>query len=702
MGEKADAIGVRDLFRLFSGLILLLKCFDILLSVFLVSRNLYKNAFIAFSENAYWCCNVGNHFLATLVIFAFMLSPILQIPIVMAYQYSYSGVWAKQPTAAVTFSSNILDGSSFRRIVADNAGNLYIGYWNGTTVLIAKSKDGGTTWNASWGCPRPVSFLVNGSANIPATPSICIDSKNNLHVVYNIWEADKKNYAMYRMWNATTQTWGLEITLSSSPISVSSNMVTCPQIFVDSQDIVHTVWSVDGYPQDRRQALFYSRWNGSWTNPSMITYDWVCRFASMAVDSTGRVFVAFLKVDPVPPHTNYLTQCLQLAFSNDSSWQQETIFQTNGPANGTSINFDPILSIDSNNYVHVVFTLINGGNLNLYYIRQTLTGWTQPINLQAGYHPTIYADSQTIVVASQKFPQIQLCISKDSGATWSNQEQITTKGITVSLAYSGRWIGQEKILDLVWVEDQYVSATNSTLQSIFYAALDVTPTATVSPTPNPTPIFMPPATMLPFPSSSLIPFPTLSPSLLQKSPSSIKATTDSGADVDLTLSGNITSSQMSNVTLVTDHSSTTILSFALTGQSGSVGFSKVVIPKNAVLYGVIPTIYIDNQLAQDQGYTSDFSNYCVWYTTHFSIHNISIVFAVHTIQPATQINAVEPTTYQKGTRSPEPATSLESQLPTPDLLVFSAVVAAVVLVPLVGLFVRNTLSDRSFKEEDFG
>ena len=84
---------------------------------------------------------------------------------------------------------------------------------------------------------------------------------------------------------------------------------------------------------------------------------------------------------------------------------------------------------------------------------------------------------------------------------------------------------------------------------------------------------------------------------------------------------------MSNVTIATDQSAaSTTVSFTVTGKSGTTGFSNVTIPKSAVPYGTTPTIYIDNQPAQDQGYTQDANNYYAWYTTHFSTHQVSIVF----------------------------------------------------------------------------
>ena len=98
--------------------------------------------------------------------------------------------------------------------------------------------------------------------------------------------------------------------------------------------------------------------------------------------------------------------------------------------------------------------------------------------------------------------------------------------------------------------------------------------------------------------------------------------------VDLAISGNVTSSQMSNLAITSNPSaSTTTLSFTVTGQSGTIGFGNVTIPKSAVSYGTTPTINIDGQPAQNQGYTQDSNNYYVWYTAHFSTHEVSIVFA---------------------------------------------------------------------------
>lgn len=128
-----------------------------------------------------------------------------------------------------------------------------------------------------------------------------------------------------------------------------------------------------------------------------------------------------------------------------------------------------------------------------------------------------------------------------------------------------------------------------------------TPSPTYSPTPSPTPKPISNSTITPMPT----PMPTPIPSSKAQS-KNLPVETDKGTIVDLSLSGNITGSQMSGVIIATNQSATsTIVSFTLTGQSGTTGFSNLTIAKSAVPYGKIPAIYIDGELAENQGYMQD-------------------------------------------------------------------------------------------------
>ena len=217
-----------------------------------------------------------------------------------------------------------------------------------------------------------------------------------------------------------------------------------------------------------------------------------------------------------------------------------------------------------------------------------------------------------------------------------------------------------------------VTVTSPSGQTVSFTNVQATHTLTatfaLTPTPTPTPdsggggggsstTSTPTPTPAPTPSATTVP-----------------ATTDTGATVDLAISGNVTSTQMSNVTIATNQSvTTTTVSFTVTGESGTTGFGNVTVPKSAVPYGTTPTIYIDGQPAQDQGYTQDTNNYYVWYTTHFSTHKVSIVFT---------------------TTAPSPTPTAQSSLPQEAIYGVAATVAIVAIVAVV-LVLRKSKKGKS-------
>lgn len=112
-------------------------------------------------------------------------------------------------------------------------------------------------------------------------------------------------------------------------------------------------------------------------------------------------------------------------------------------------------------------------------------------------------------------------------------------------------------------------------------------------------------------------------------PTIVQAFTDEGQTINLTVSGNITSSEISNVYLTTDHNTTSAYIYlTVTGASHTTGFSNITLPKSLIYNETVPTVYTDDQKAEDQGYSQDANNYYVWYATDFSTHQISIIFSV--------------------------------------------------------------------------
>jgi hypothetical protein len=153
------------------------------------------------------------------------------------------------------------------------------------------------------------------------------------------------------------------------------------------------------------------------------------------------------------------------------------------------------------------------------------------------------------------------------------------------------------------------------------------PTTTQAQPPNPT------ITPTQKPTATTYPSPTENPS-----PTIIPATTDNGATVNLEISGNITSSQISNLTITTNQSTaSTAIDFTITGEKGNSGLGIITIPKSAIPFGTDPVIYIDNELASNSGFMQDEGNFYVWFATEFSTHQMTIQFV---LPPTAQASSV--------------------------------------------------------------
>ena len=180
----------------------------------------------------------------------------------------------------------------------------------------------------------------------------------------------------------------------------------------------------------------------------------------------------------------------------------------------------------------------------------------------------------------------------------AGQQQFTDKAHPISLM-SGMgedwWcygLGQQEVaVDNVKLDISDASPTPT-------SAPTYTPTPELTPTPTQTAATIPStpnSTPKPSPSPSPTPKPSPAPS---PASTTIHATTQDGVNVNLTLSGNMTKSQISSLAITTDQAAAqTTVSFSLTGQSGTTGLGNITIPKSAVQQGMSPKVYIDEQLA---------------------------------------------------------------------------------------------------------
>ncbi len=178
----------------------------------------------------------------------------------------------------------------------------------------------------------------------------------------------------------------------------------------------------------------------------------------------------------------------------------------------------------------------------------------------------------------------------------------------------------------------YVGSDDGSIYAIGGADLSYGPNPTAKPptTPGPTTTFLPTPIASPTPTSVTQPLPKSTP-------------TTTPITFGFEITGNITSSQISDANWVTNQN-TTKISFTVTGESGTFGFSNITIAKNRIPQATTPIIYVDKIVVPEQGYTQDAYNYYVWYTIHFSTHQILIDFkhdANATPQPTKQSNGAQ-------------------------------------------------------------
>jgi hypothetical protein len=204
------------------------------------------------------------------------------------------------------------------------------------------------------------------------------------------------------------------------------------------------------------------------------------------------------------------------------------------------------------------------------------------------------------------------------------------------------------------------------------------PTITTSPTPTDIPIpnsmsfpiFSPDSTTATGATSTPTPAKTskttmvapLSNPILTPSPTTFSTKTNTGVTVDLTINGNTTTQISSYKIAVNQSADSTTLSFTSKGESDITSFENITIPKSAVTYGISPIIFINNQSTINQGYNQDNNNYYVWYATHISRPEVSIVFTGNSISPT-------PAT----SHNPNETESL------PQEAIYSVVIAAVIV-----------------------
>lgn len=299
----------------------------------------------------------------------------------------YNGSILKYNTVEGIGPHNVSGGSigetSQRKLVRMSNSSLFAVYDEGPHIHIMQSDDNGTTWIGE----TELDTLASMSGHNQWQPSIAVDSQDMLHVV---WTGTNNVYDPYtQIWYSKFNvSWSTPIRLSTEP-SMDDNEIRGPVIAVDSNDNLHVAFYTDwGYTR-----ISYTKYSGgSWSFPFTIYIDDLKQsYPSIAIGSNDYIHVVWFGLKE---YTEFDDDSQIWYALYDGSWSSPVRIST---ATGMN-NFDQTfccIALDSNDYIHVVFEGDHvGGPLRIWYVNYT-DSWSTPVLISGATYqkPSIAVDS---------------------------------------------------------------------------------------------------------------------------------------------------------------------------------------------------------------------------------------------------------------------------------------------------------------------
>jgi hypothetical protein len=201
----------------------------------------------------------------------------ISTPDYFQYDYQYS------PAIAVD-SNDVLHVVWYGEVSGSSAYN----------IRYARSTDGGSTWS--------LYNVTTYTSYDRYYPSIAVDSKDNVHIVWYGRHSSSYNNNIYYRTRSSTGTWGTETMITSHAYSLSLYQYR-PSVEVDTKDNVHVVWYGYFSSSLRYYNIQYAiKWssNSTWSKPIALTTDSTYHNApTLTTDASNNVHVVWYGRDSV-------------------------------------------------------------------------------------------------------------------------------------------------------------------------------------------------------------------------------------------------------------------------------------------------------------------------------------------------------------------------------------------------------------------
>ena len=319
------------------------------------------------------------------------------------YVSSLSGLLPSTTYHARAYATNSVDTAygSDRSFVTSSAGG-----WTAAQRL---------TWTSGWSYD----------------PAIAVDSGKAVHVV---WDDDTPgNYEIYYKRSADGgTTWN-----AAQRLTWTSGGSSNPALAIDSTDTIHLVWA-DFTPG--KSEIYYKRSTNAgstWSGARRLTWtSGYSRCPAVAIDSNKRIHVVWHDDTPGNYEIYYIRST-----NGGLTWSAVNRLTWNAGSSS-----DPIIAIDSENSIHVVWYDETSGNPEVNYKKSSDGGTTwssvKRLTFNSGWsqYPVIAVDSgDTPHLLWHDDPNGNLEIyykrSTDGGTTWTSPQRLTwTSGSSYSPA----------------------------------------------------------------------------------------------------------------------------------------------------------------------------------------------------------------------------------------------------------------------------
>jgi len=222
-------------------------------------------------------------------------------------------------------------------------------------------------------------------------PSLAVDSKDKLHVIYNVQVGSAA--LKYTTYDDGSSLWSTPISVvgGGPPMALGTN----PSLAVDSEDKLHVIFYQNEV--SRLKYATYDDGSSSWTTPvtvdssatSALGYDGI----SLAIDSEDKLHVTYN--DYTNGKIKYATYDATLGI-----WGTPTTVDSNGNGQYSS------LAIDTKDKLHVTYYDLTKDELKYTTYDTTTSSWDTPTTLDSNdtvleinlpwdpFHPAAMADEQ--------------------------------------------------------------------------------------------------------------------------------------------------------------------------------------------------------------------------------------------------------------------------------------------------------------------